>query len=123
MSMGIREALKFAVQMLAAPPEEQQRWLTAQRLPVDELALQLDDHVNGFPEEWWERQGFAPEVRSRFRALDAALEKMSGKENRVRWTSAALYEDPCWVEVRAIAGELLHDLAGYPAGPEEPAFK
>ena len=123
MSIGIREALKFAVQMLAASAEEQERWLTASGLPVDELALQLADHVTGFPEEWWERQGFTPEFRSKFRTLDAALKRLSGEENSVHWTNAALYRDPCWAEVHALAGELLRDLADYPAGPEEPAFE
>ncbi len=105
--------LRRAIATLAASADEQHAWLEEIFAPVtkglsawgygnDELALELNDiylaaRLMVEEHEISEAQAEAP------RALDAFLEKWSGKENADFWVREALWADPRWEEARQLA--------------------
>jgi hypothetical protein len=103
--------LREAVELLAAPGDEQERWLIQHRMPVDELALQLDDAVPG----WFPRLAGAglldPKAEASLRALDAELGRFSGPQNASLWTEEALYDATEWTNVRTLAARALSTLS------------
>ncbi len=78
-----------------------------QRVPVDEIALQLDDSMFCFLPRL-RREGLMPAtLEAALRQLDDHFDSFSGRENAARWTEEALLNDPMWAEARRQAKEIL----------------
>ncbi|NIJ65082.1 hypothetical protein FHR20_002044 [Sphingomonas leidyi] len=75
----------------------------------DELALELDDfyHAANHMHEWGE---ISREEIEAIRPLDAMLRTLSGKAHADFWRREALWSDPRWEQVRALARRALAQL-------------
>lgn len=111
------EQLRDAIANLASSADEQATYLDrlhaassgeakAASYGNDELALEFDDvfHAAGHMIDTaemtrWQRDAASP--------LDRMLKQLSGTENASFWTREALWSDPRWEEVRAIARRAL----------------
>jgi hypothetical protein len=100
------------VELLSAPAEKQERWLEQHRVPVDEMALQLNDDVQVlFPRLI--REGLLNEsAKQAIAEIDAFFGTFSGKENSVLWTEEALYTEAVWEHIRDLARVALEKLDG-----------
>ena len=113
------QQLRQAVSNLAAPPEEQVRYLderftsltgggSAAGYGNDELALELDifQAANDMIE-----QGELSETEKRaILPLDELLARWNGPDKAGFWQRDALFNDARWEEVRACAARALADL-------------
>ncbi len=99
--------LRQDIELVAAGPADQQRWLIEHRLPVDEIALQLNDSVLTFLPRL-RREGLMPaRLDAALRELDDHFGSFSGRENAARWSDEALSSDPAWAEARRQAEGIL----------------
>jgi len=114
------QLLRQAVANLAAPAEEQVRYLDKIHKPLtgggsaagygnDELALELDDIFHAAGDMIDHGQLTEPE-KDAIRPLDELLLKWSGPNNAEFWAREALFHDPRWSEVRACAAKALERL-------------
>lgn len=108
--------LWHAVQRLALEPAEQVAQFPVGVAVADELALDLE-HWLEVCSAW----GYLESGISRpLGAIDDLLGRMSGPDQKERWTLEALTTDPGWGEARTMAREVLR-LAGWPRGsPPKP---
>jgi hypothetical protein len=102
--------LRESVALLAAPASEQERWLAEHRVPVDELALQLDDEVPGWFSPLTEAGLLSPATQTALRALNDFFLSFSGPQNAALWTEEALYEAQEWQHARELAQQALADM-------------
>lgn len=81
----------------------------ASRYGNDELALELGDiyRATGHMHEWGE---ISPEEIEAIRPLDAMLRALSGETHSDFWCREALWSDPRWDEIRALAQKALAQL-------------
>src|ERR1700712_4340998 len=102
-SEWLRPALVAALVDPAAPAEHQLTVL-GDALPVDELALKLDDVAQAAIDA----QGLlTPRQRQLATALSDRLSAMSGSEHHDLWTLAALTQADEWTQVREQARQAL----------------
>ncbi len=109
------QQLRQAVARLAAPAEEQERYLAAlfaggtqrdNESAIDELALEFDDifraadHMIGEGELTYEQ-------KHAIQAIDDLLARYSGMENADFWMREALFIDGRWSEIRSCATNIL----------------
>jgi hypothetical protein len=99
--------LRDEVQLVAAGPEDQERWLMEHRTPVDEIALQLNDSVMGAVPQLEDAGLMTAELAAALQALDDHFASFSGRENTARWSEEALHSDPAWEEARGKARTVL----------------
>lgn len=104
--------LREVVALLAATATDQVRWLRDHRVPVDELALQLNDTM-----AWLDRLEQEQLLDSRtvktVSDLDEALSSFSGPGYAHLWTEPALGNAPEWQQVRMLGNEALSGLSGH----------
>ncbi|MGO8960507.1 MAG: hypothetical protein ACLQFR_24500 [Streptosporangiaceae bacterium] len=99
--------LREEIELVAAGPPDQERWLIEHRLPVDEIALQLNDSVLTFLPRL-RREGLMPaRLEAALRELDDHFGSFSGRENAARWSDEALSGDPMWAQARRQAQAIL----------------
>ena len=114
------QQLRQAVINLAAPAEEQVRYLddsfaaitgrgSAAGYGNDELALELGD-IFLAADDMIEHGELSHAEKEAVRPLDALLAGWSGRENADFWRREALFEDVRWAEVRACAAQALSRL-------------
>jgi hypothetical protein len=96
-----------ALELLAAPPEEQIAWVGNHRAHVDELALQFDDSFKPLDID---DGPLSQDQRQAIRALDSALLRMSGPENAPLWTEEGLRTSSRWKHVRLLAARALREI-------------
>lgn len=105
--------LEKVVAILAAPASEQAKWLAEGRVvvPVDELALQLNDaEFSWFPRLRRHHLLSAGSERS-LKELHDAIEAMSSPDDTRLWESnEALFVHPEWENVRHIAKKALAEI-------------
>jgi hypothetical protein len=99
--------LRDEVELVAAGPADQERWLMEHRSPVDEIALQLNDSVAGVVPQLEEAGLMTAGLAAALQALDDHFGSFSGRENAARWSAEALYSDPAWGEARRQARAIL----------------
>jgi hypothetical protein len=102
--------LRGSLQLLAEPVEDQIRWLSANRVHHDELALDLNDVSMLVPQLEAERYLTREHVGA-VTAVDEQLEAMSGRGNAPLWTDEALRKTVEWGLVRGPAAAALSLLA------------
>jgi hypothetical protein len=98
--------LRWAVQALARPAEEQVQLYPDFTCKADELAIDFGDAA----EPWLEagRPGLTPEQSDALRALDDYLDAVSGGgPNAENWVEDALYKSPVWQQIRSLARAVL----------------
>ncbi|TLN01262.1 hypothetical protein FDZ73_16585 [bacterium] len=112
--------LKWTIQALALPPEEQLRLFPDFVCKADELALEYHEALAVIKGKFWDQ--CSPEQKQSLIELDKFLDQMSGEVNALSWTDEALRSSPIWVEVRRLALEALSAF-GWPVEtpPLEPA--
>jgi hypothetical protein len=96
------------VGMLAAPPRAQLGWLVENRLPVDELALQLYDAVPAWFPRLVEAGLLTTNAQSRLFALKSEL--LSLRDSPKDWTDDGLVHAGGWRRVRELAERALADM-------------
>jgi hypothetical protein len=114
------QQLRQSVANLAAPAEEQVRYLdhiftsltggeSAAGYGNDELALDLED-IFLAAEDMVEHGELREVEKEAIRPLDELLGKWSGQQNADFWRREALFDDPRWAAVRACATRILEQL-------------
>lgn len=114
------QQLRLAVSNLAAPPEEQARYLdgiftsitgggSAAGYGNEELALELEGIFEAANDIIEHGELSATEKRAVL-PLNELLTRWSGAEKADFWQRVALFNDANWVEVRAIAARALAEL-------------
>jgi hypothetical protein len=96
--------LREEVELLAAPPDAQLAWLRRERLPVDELALQLDDSVQiGWLDRLQQSGLLGERAVGELLALHAAVMNLLTDEHQQLWADEGLTESE-WLGLRELAG-------------------
>ena len=95
------------VELIAAGPAEQERWLAEHRFPVDEIALQFGDTVLHWLPLFTREGLMTSRLEAAMHALDDHFSSFSGPQNAARWSEDALYRDPAWEEARRQARTVL----------------
>ncbi len=95
----IIQRLRESVEILASSPGNQIDWLTRERLPVDELALQFEDCL----EAALATELFECSLVEKLRRLDAELDAISGIDSGDSWTESAVRNDRRWDVIRRTA--------------------
>ena len=99
--------LREEIELIAAGPADQEAWLIEQRVPADEIWLQLNDSVFSFLPRL-RREGLMPAgLEAALRRLDDYFDSFGGRENASRWADEALPNDPMWAEARRQAQAIL----------------
>ena len=97
------EHLKWALQALAAPAEEQIRLFPSFVCIPDELVLDFDC--------WYQsaktKVSFSLEQQDALSELDDCIQRWSGPPNQDVWHEAALATHPVWLDFRALAKQAL----------------
>jgi hypothetical protein len=125
------QRLRQTVANLAAPAEEQVRYLDLIFVPItgggsaegygnDELALEFDDQF-GCADHMIELGELTEDQKEALGPLDALLDRWSGRHNADFWRREALFGDPRWEEVRACAERALASLPAPDRPDDEPA--
>jgi hypothetical protein len=111
------DALRAAMQALAAPAELQLARFPDFVVKADELALDFDDALLCV------RQNRAADVRPEQTAvlstLDGFITRMSGPAQPELWTEDAVRSRPEWAALRSLAAAALQAF-GWPADPPPP---
>lgn len=99
-----------SVGILAASAPQQAKWLDSLGLVaswnVSELAMEFDDGLLLMPQ--WVSAGWVSEQSvASLKALDSALNDMSGEGNAALWTRDALAKHSAWEGVRSLATDAL----------------
>jgi hypothetical protein len=105
------DALKAALEDLAAPAAKQEADLVSAQVGPDELALELNAYAcaamnlvaNG---------EFSAEAYEAVHALDQHLEAFSGSHNAEQWTMSALHRSANWTLARELALKALALMKG-----------
>ena len=111
------QQLRQAVATLAAPAEEQVRYLnkiftsvtsggSAAGYGNDELALELDDFLLA-ADDMVEHGELTQGEKQAVQQIDLLLTRWSSEENADFWRRDALFHDPRWVEIRSCAARIL----------------
>jgi hypothetical protein len=108
-------ALLKALQIIAAPAEDQLRFFPSGVSVADELALSLSDALLLIDEEPFQ-QGIRQDPLKMMRALDATFEDLSNQPDKSFWSSSALRNDIRWQQARLAARNILR-VMGEPIGP------
>jgi hypothetical protein len=114
------QQLRRSVASLAAPPEEQVRYLdesfasltgggSAAGYGNDELALELND-IFVAANDMIDQGELTQAEKEAIQPIDLLLSQWSGEENADFWRRQALFHDPRWAEVRACAARILATL-------------
>ena len=93
--------LRQTVELIAADAAYQLSWLRAERMPVDELMLQLDDAMPA----WFPRleQAGLSEIQGES-ALQSLLDLLTSlRWDKALWQDEALSDRPEWQQVRELA--------------------
>jgi hypothetical protein len=103
--------LSFSLKTLAADPAEQIAYLSSfgSGGSADELALEFDDIYRALQPRWG-ALGVSKSMAINLKALDDALQKMSGVVLSLLWTFKALSDSAEWVAVRNIAQDAANEL-------------
>jgi HEAT repeat protein len=106
----------WAVQALALPPQRQVALFPSFAEAADELALEHEETQPAFLAACGV---VLTGVQTRaIKALDDALERMSGEENACTlWTVEALADRPEWNDVRSLADDVLSAMGGPQSAP------
>jgi hypothetical protein len=104
------------VAILAASPEDQERWLLDDRVPapVDELAPQFDDAVPGWFPRLKQHDLLSPAAEQALNSLAQAFESMRKPGDHSLWEVRALYERLEWEHIRRLASTALLELREEP---------
>ena len=102
--------LRESVELLAAPAADQEGWLAGERVPVDELALQLEDAVPYWFPRLTGAQLLSGEAQRMLVELLDALGDFGGPANAALWTEEALCSADEWRHVRDLAQRALAEL-------------
>lgn len=104
-----------SLEVLAAPADAQIGWLAENRLPLEELWLELDDRILGLPLAV--KAGvISPAAAAAVDALYAHMESMT----KVHFASLRGLDDPVWQRVRELAADALEKVRGT-SSPEQSA--
>lgn len=109
MAAWMVDMMREALELLAAPADEQLAFLARQDQHVDDLALTFED-------AWVPMQptldtfGLSEATKGALAAVDAHLAQMARRDGD--WNESGLAKGADWVRLRALAGEAL---AGLPA--------
>lgn len=98
--------LRWSIQALACPADEQVTLFPDFTCKADELALSFEEHAQPFLDP--ECRGLDMEQQRSLDELDQYLDQVSGMgENAVNWTDPGLYADGVWPEIRRLATVVL----------------
>jgi len=104
------DQLRDTVMTLAMNASLQESRLKERSLPIDEMALELDDAVPAWFGRLRAHRLISPETEEALIALSAALKEMSGSVHAELWTFQALYLAPEWQTIRDLASSVLRAL-------------
>lgn len=99
--------LREEIELVAAGPADQDRWLIEHRANPDEIALTIDDSVCGVVPQLEEASLMTAGLAAALQALNNHFGSFSGQENAARWSEEALYIDPAWEDARRQAQAIL----------------
>jgi hypothetical protein len=100
------DALKGALRHLAAPAQEQIRYISDLGCHIDELALDFD----AVAPTCQDMQELTDKLSEQIERLDQKLLAISGHKHAELWTEQGLMHAPEWVEMRMLAQDCLKEL-------------
>jgi hypothetical protein len=100
-----RQLLRDALTALASEPNEQVRWIGSAH--PDELALTFDDAYRLLPTLVAEGAQLSEIALATLKAIDEALDAMTGERNSELWTIEAIRTNRRWADLRTLAHEAL----------------
>jgi hypothetical protein len=104
--------LRWAVQALARPAEEQLALHPDFTVVADELVLEFDEHAR--PLLSGDSRLLSPQEEVSLRSLDAFIASISGEgANASHWTEEAVRSSPQWERMRLLARAVLAEF-GWP---------
>jgi hypothetical protein len=98
--------LQWSIQAIAQDAHVQRSLFPHFVCVADELALDFAEHHGAF-EDSASAASLTPAQRESIRALDRALDAMSGPEHADLWTDEALDRAPEWTALRTLARTVL----------------